>query len=94
MDQQDKATCFSSINVKALPDKPGLWFYQATGLPVNVIQKEGNLYFKGGQVGEEEMLVSEFAKLKEKDPALTNVGFVLLQPAPLQTPIAPTFSAS
>lgn len=63
------------------PDRPGLWFNQMTQLPVNVIRKEdGELYFQGGEHGEEEMQVSEFARIKANHEQASQYGFVKITP--------------
>lgn len=68
-------------DVLPLPDKPGTWFYQATRMPTTVIRKEdGELYFKGGCEGQEEMKVADFGKLKAADEHLSKYGFVRINP--------------
>lgn len=79
--RQDSATPFNKENVLPIPDKPGVWFYQATKMPAIVIRKDdGELYFQGGAEGDEEMKVSAFGELKAANEELCQFGFVQLHP--------------
>lgn len=81
MSHQDSTTPFNEENTLPIPDKPGVWFYQATQMPVTVIRKDdGELYFQGGREGEEEMGVEAFGKLKAANAGLCKFGFVKLHP--------------
>lgn len=72
---QDATTPFNEGNTKPVPDAPGLWYYHATGLPAIVIEKEGELYFTGADNTDEEMEVSEFARIKASHPHLSKYSF-------------------
>lgn len=88
--RQDTTSPFNDENTKPVPDKPGVWFYHATRLPVHVTRKEdGELYFKGGSEGEEEMKVADFARLKEQDEELCKMGFTQLHMI-VDSPITPS----
>lgn len=87
-DHQDTTTPFNEENTKLVPDTPGIWFYHATHLPVTVVRKEdGELYFQGGMKGEEEMKVTDFAKMKAKNPQMSKYFFTKFR-MPLMGPIS------
>lgn len=89
--RQDSATPFNDENTKHVPDKPGVWFNHITRLPVHVIRKDdGELYFQGGTEGEEEMKVSEYARLKA-DSAFAEYGFTKLVTI-IDSPIKPSYN--
>lgn len=78
--RDDTTIPFNDENTKPTPDKPGVWFYHATRLPVVVTRKDdGKLYFKGGAEGDEEMLVEEFARIKANHPHLAQYQFTKLE---------------
>jgi hypothetical protein len=87
--RQDGTTPFNDENSKPVPDSVGVWFYHATRLPVHVIRgQDGQLYFQGGTEGEEQMLVSEFARIKERDEQISKFNFTKLVQI-VDSPIAP-----